>query len=340
MKSSIPLSVTLLTGTLNPNLETFQLMLEAIKRQRYKGEIRTVVMDGGTTNGGIELAKKYGCIIRVFHNDADEGSNRLFPCKKLLTGDIVIILQSDNIMPDKDFLTNIVEPFEDKEIFATYPMHNTYMKNMNILTRYTALIGAPDPTLYYLGKSDKVPMFQKRYDKGEIVKEEKRYYKVKFTKDTLPTVGDNGFAIRTSVFKSIIHPNQVFYHTDKYMELTNKGVDTYGVVKNAIIHTTKPGILLQVKRRIEVKKHFTDEMRGKRIYLVFNWKSHKDWIRLILYVVFTLTLVQPIGLSIVGYSKKPDIAWFLHPIMCLLMVFGYGMSEIEFFIKRIRRIRK
>lgn len=340
MKKITPLSITLLTGTLNPDLKIFEMMLKAVKNQTYKGKVNIVVMDGGTTNGGIALAKKYGCTVRVFKNDADEGSNRLYPCKKLLTGEIVIILQSDNIMPNRDFLAQIVEPFEDKEIFATYTMHNTYLKNMNMLTRYTALIGAPDPTLYYLGKSDKVPIFQNHYDKGKILKEEKNYYKVRFTKDTLPTVGDNGFAIRTDIFRKIIHPNEVFYHTDKYMNLLKQGIDTYGVIKNAIIHTTKPGIWQQVKRRIEVKKHFTDEMRGQRTYLVFNWKSHKDWIKLILYIIFTITLIQPIAFSIFGYSKRPDKAWFLHPIMCLLMVFGYGISEIGFYVKRFFIIRK
>jgi hypothetical protein len=331
-----PLSITILTGSLNPDLEIFRLMLESVKKQRYKGKIRTVVMDGGTTNGGIELAKKYGCIVRIFRNDADEGSNRLYPCKKLLTGDIVIILQSDNILPERDCLTQMVEPFEDKEIFATYPMHNTYIKNMFILTRYTALIGAPDPTLYYLGKSDKVPMFQKQYDKGTIIKERKRYYKVKFSKDTLPTVGDNGFAIRTEIFKSIIHPNEVFYHTDKYMELLYKGIDTYGVTKNAIIHTTKPGIWLQVKRRIEVKKHFTDEMKGKRTYLVYNPKSSKDRYNLFKYVIYSLTIIEPLMESIRGFLVIPDPAWFLHPLMCILMVFGYGWSEIE---RKLRIVR-
>lgn len=324
-----PLSIAILTGTLNPDLETFRLMLEAVKKQQYKGTIHHYILDGGTTNGGISLAKKYGCIVRKFPNDANEGSDRLVSCKTFVTEDIALILQSDNILPERDFLTQLIEPFEDREIFATFPMHNTYRKNMHMLTRYAALIGAPDPTLFYLGKSDKVPMFQKYYDKGIILREEKRYYKVKFTKDTFPTVGDNGFAVRTNIFKSLLHRHEVFYHTDKYMELLYKGIDTYGVTKNAIIHTTKPGILLQVRRRIEVKKHCTDEAKVKRVYLIYNPASPKDRWHLFLFIIYSITFIQPLALSIRGFISIPDVAWFLHPIMCILMVIGYGWSEIS-----------
>jgi len=323
------LSITILTGTLNPNLKTFRLMLDAVKKQRYEGKIRMVVMDGGSTNGAMKLAKKYGCIIRVFQNDSDEGSNRLFPCKDLISGDIVFILASDNILPDKDFLTRMVKPFEDKKIFAAFPAYNTAAPDMGILTRYTALVGSPDPTLYYLGKSDKIQVFQKTYDKGEILKENVDYYKVRFTKETLPTVGENGFAIRTEVFKSMVRKNEVFYHTDKYAELLVKGFDTYGVTKNAIVHMTKPGIFEQIRRRVEVKEHFTDDMKGKRTYLVYNPASSKDRWHLFFYVLYSLTFIQPLVFSIRGYVYVHDLAWFLHPIMCFLMVCAYGWSEIK-----------
>jgi hypothetical protein len=288
----------------------------------------------------VELANKYGCIVRIFTDDKKEGiiSNRIYQSLSLLTNDIVCIIGSDNIFPDNDFLRRLVEPFEDDDIFASYPMHNTYKKNMHILTRYTALLGSPDPTLFYLGKSDKVPMYQNAYDKGEIIEEKKGYYKVKFTKDSLPVVGDNGFAIRTDIYKHSFHPYKVYYHTDKYMDLLKKGINTYGVTKNAIIHTTKQSIWAYVKRRIEVKKHCTDEPIGKRTYLVYDPHSRKDRKNLFLFIVYSLTLVQPFALSIRGYMSITDPAWFLHPFMCILMVFGYGWSEIRRYINALRKM--
>jgi len=329
-------SITIVTGTLNPHLCTFTRMLKAVKNQKYKGKIKHLILDGGTKNGGIELAKKFGCIVKVFQNDSDEGSNRLYPSLQYMTGDILVILESDNIPPTRYWISEMIQPFEDKEIFATFPAYNTATPDMNMLTRYTALLGSPDPTLYYLGKSDKIPVFQGTYDKGEILRETKEYYKIRFTKETLPTVGDNGFAIRADIFKGLVKKNDVFYHTDKFVGLVTKTFDTYGVTKNSIIHTTKLGILDQVKRRVQVKEHFTNEMKGKRVYLVYDPRSQKDRRNLLLYILYSLTIIQPLFLSIRGYIMVPDPAWFLHPVMCLLMVLAYGWSEIKWNIKTIQ----
>lgn len=328
-------SIIILTSTLNPHLPTFTRMLKAIKNQDYKGRVSHLVNDGGSSNGGVELAKKYGCIVKVFKNDVDEGSNRLYPSLQYMRGDLLVMLESDNIPPTSRWLSEMAKPFEDKEIFAAFPAYNTSTPDMDVLTRYTALFGSPDPTLYYLGKSDKIPVFQRKYNKGEILHETKEYYKVRFTKDTLPTVGDNGFAIRTDIFKSLVKKNGVFYHTDKFADLLAKGYDTYGVTKNSIIHMTKPGILAQIKRRVEVKKHFTDEMKGKRTYLVYDPKSPKDRLNLFKYVFYSLTFIEPIFESIRGFLVVPDPAWFLHPAMCIGMVVGYGWSELEYTYKRI-----
>jgi hypothetical protein len=209
---------------------------------------------------------------------------------------------------------------------------------MNILTRYTALIGAPEPTLFYLKKSDKIPRTQTSYDKGSIVAENNRYYTVKFNSFNLPTMGDNGFMVRKDVLKKVIFKNKTYFHTDAFRMLLDLGYTTYGVTKNSIIHTTKSNMVNTVMRRIQVKRHFSDDLRGKRKYLVFNWHSTEDWFHLIAYMFFSLTMIQPIVFSIQGYKKIPDAAWFLHPVLCFVMVIGYIISEVEYQIKNLFKV--
>ena len=53
--------VSIVSCCYNPDLEIFEKMLNAIKRQTYpKKLIEHLVMDGGSTNGAEKLAKKYG----------------------------------------------------------------------------------------------------------------------------------------------------------------------------------------------------------------------------------------------------------------------------------------
>lgn len=327
-------SVTIFTGTFNPNLQFFEKMLRAIKRQQYPQKIQHIIYDACSTNGAIGLAKSYGCKVLSFKNTKDEGSMRLYRSLSYAKGEVSIFIESDNILTSKEWIARLVEPLQEKNVFATYPAWNDFLANSDPITRYFALIGSPDPTLYYLSKSDKIPVIQKRYNKGEIIKETNRYWVVRFNSDNLPTMGDNGFLVLTAVLRSVVLKNKPFFHVDGYFELLKMGYDTYGVVKNSIIHLSRPNILDQVRRRVAVKRAFTDEKLGKRIYHVMDWSSPRDRWNLFKYIVFSLTFIQPILVSIRGYLKIRDTAWFLHPVMCFLMVVAYGWSEIVFQTKR------
>lgn len=328
-------AVTIITGTLNPNIRIFEKSLRSVKSQTSGSVIQHVILDGGSDNGTLELAKKYGCDVMSFPRVSESKTNRLFRALPTVKGDIVLILESDNILTNDHWIRDMVLPFQDPKIFCTFSAHNAYEPDSDVLTKYFALLGSPDPTLYYLGKSDKIRKDQKRYDKGQILKETLNHYVVRFTKETQPVLGDNGFMIRTSVLRKVVRKNQPFYHTDAYAELLQLGYDTVGVVKNSIIHISRPNIIEQVKRRVDVKRHFTDEMKGKRKYLVYDPASSKDRKKLLTYIFCTLTVVQPLYLSIRGYITIRETAWFLHPVMCFVMVIGYGISEVEYQVKNL-----
>lgn len=329
-------TITIVTGTLNSNTLIFMRVLESIKAQQYpKKLIEHIVMDGGSTNGTIELAKKYQCTVFVRQGPVEQEQIRQSMGIKIAKGDMILILESDNILPCNNWLLKLIQPFLDnKKVFCTFSAYNTYEKSMSLTTRYCALFGSPDPTLFYLNKTEKIRMDQSHYNKGQIIQETNGYYIVKFTKDTLPTIGDNGHMfLKKAMMKVMKDPSQ-YTHTDAFMQLLEFGYDTYGVVKNSIIHVMNPRILHLVMRRVEIKKRFYDGRRGQRKYLVFNPGSYKDWVNLIKYVMFALTFIIPFTESFRGYIKLKDLAWFLHPYVCFLMVVGYGRSEIERFFKK------
>jgi len=82
------------------------------------------------------------------------------------------------------------------------------------------------------------------------------------------------------------------------------------------------------------KAEFFDANRKKRIYYVFDKNSKEDRKNLFLFVLFSLTFVQPMWIAIRGYMAKPDSAWFLHPVVCFVAVVSYGWSEIGYFLRK------
>ena len=337
---SLP-TITILTGTLNSHISTFRQVLESVRKQKYpKTLIEHIVMDKGSTNGCIELAKRYGCEADIRHYSPGKEQLSAGLGIQMAKGDLILVLESDNILTSRDWLRRMVEPFiQNKKVFCTFSAYNSYWKNMNLTTRYTALFGSPDPTLYYLNKTEKMRLDQKHYDKGEVLRETNDYYIVKFNKENLPTLGDNGHMFLKKSIVKVIQKPEDYIHVDAFSRLLDLGYDTFGVVKNSIIHVQNPNLIDLVKRRVEIKKIFYDNKRGKRKYLVFNPSSMNDRINLFKFVVFSLTFMEPLIESFCGYIKIRDRAWFLHPVFCFLMVIGYGVSEIKRFISiNLKRI--
>lgn len=329
-------SISIVTPTWNSPLPLFERVLKTLQNQVYpKNLLEHIVMDAGSVNGTAELARKYGCNVTVRSDLKVQEQVRASLGIKKAKGDLVLILQSDNILTSKNWLKEMVQPFIDnKKVFCTFSAYNDYEKNMSATTRYGAFFGAGDPALYYLGKSDKIPLLQKKYDKGEIINETLGYWIVKFNKDTLPTMGDNGHMfLRSAMNKVNKNPNS-YVHLDTFIDMLDIGYDTCGVVKNSLIHVITPSIINYAKRRVQVKQTFYDGRRGKRKYLVFSWRSGKDRLNLLKFVFFSLTFIFPLYESIKGYIRIRDKAWFLHPLLCFLMLVSYGSSEIGWFYKK------
>ncbi len=335
---SLP-SITIQTNTLNNNIPVFRRVLESVKKQDYPHDkIEHIVFDKESTNGCDRLAKKYGCTVYRRSDPVGQEEVQTVGGFLIAKGELILILEADNILIGSDWLLKMVKPFvKEKKIVAAFSAYNTFEKGMSITTRYAALFGTPDPTAYYLKKSEKIRMDQKEYDKGIRIKETGDYYIVRFTKETLPAIGDNGHMFLRRAIRQVLDKPEDYTHTDAFARLLTKGYDTYGVVKNSIIHVARPDIVGFVKRRVQVKKFYYDGRRGRRAYLTYDPSSAKDRRNLMKYIFFSFTFIEPFYESMRGFIKIRDNAWFLHPVMCFFMVIAYGISEIEFYIKNLFR---
>lgn len=329
-------SISIITSTLNANLELFEKVLVALKSQDYpQSLIEHLVFDSGSTNGTIELAKKYGCSVTIRRDLKVQEQVKASLSIKKAKNDLILVLQSDNIPVSSNWLKEMVRPYlDDPKIFCTFSAYNAYEKNMSLTTRYGAFFGTADPTLYYLRKSEKIPLLQKNYDKGKILKKKSKYWVVEFDHNSLPTLGDNGHMFLRSAMSLVNNDPEKYVHLDMFVKLLDLDYNRFGVVKNTVVHAITPDISSYVKRRFQLKKTFFDGRRGARKYLVFSWRSNRDILHLLLYGVYSATLIYPLYESIRGYIRIRDKAWFLHPFMSPVMLAAYGFSEIRWFFDK------
>lgn len=313
--------------------------LNRIAKQDYpKAKVELFVIDGGSTDGTIELAKKYTKRVIVAEQYKYEAEARRALGLLNAKNDIVIYIDSDNFILINDWLKQMIFPFLDNpKIIASETLRYSYVKEASILNRYFGLFGCADPVVYYLNRVDRLSWAFDKWNMSGDAEDCGSYYLVKFNKDTLSTVGCNGFAIRRKVLlKAKVNPPLLFFHTDVIYDLLELGYDAlFAFVKTDIFHKSSDSIISFFRKRILYTMQLNCIGVQKRRWLVFDPKKIDHIINLIKFIFYTITFVKPLYDSIRGFIKKPDIAWFLHPFMCLFYLCMYAYITIRIALAKL-----
>jgi len=300
-----------------------------IGRQDYPKElIEILIADGDSTDKSSEYAKKYGA--KFFDGGyPDNQEARRFVAAKKARNEIIVWLDTDNYLTSKDWLRQMVKPLiQDKEIFASETWHYAYQKHDRAFNRYCALFGINDPVAFYLGKADRATYYQKNWQLKGKAEDKGNYFKVEFSED-LPTVGCNGFLIKRDILSQVLTTPENYFHIDVIYDLVKLGYKNIAFVKNDIIHDTSDQLSNLVKKRISYFSQHGVKQESERRYKVFDPTSRQDKIKLILFIIYTVTIIRPLFDSARGFARKADFAWFLHPIVCLLFLYSYGVVILK-----------
>jgi glycosyltransferase involved in cell wall biosynthesis len=322
-------NVSIIIATFNSE-RTLGLCLKKVAEQVYdKKKIEIIIADGGSRDSTLQVAKKYGAkIIQVdsAKQNAEYNKGIGLKCAK---GEIVLFLDHDNIMPHVNWLKNIIQPFlEDKSIIGSEPLRFHYDSKMTFLDRYFALIGGSDPVVYYLGKNSHLSWANDKYNLFGNAKDMGKYYKVTYLKKEIPALGGNGAALRREILlrNAKADPDN-FVHTDVVADLIRAGYNKYGIVKDTIIHLTNNKVLpFLIRRKYFIEKYQLQYEYTRRYHM---YDPAKDKLKLLRYIVFSLTIVFPTYDAIKGFYKVRDLAWFLHPFMCLAFVVIYSIPVLK-----------
>lgn len=327
-------TISIIIATYNSE-RTLEQCLSSIRNQKYpQDKVEIILVDAGSTDKTLHIGKKYSCKIVNKKNVPSEAA-KAYGLQKA-KGELVADFGSDNILPETEWLQKIVYPLaKHKDIIASYPLRYTYRKNDIIFNRYVALFGVNDPVPFFLGKADrqsysgKLNYIKSTHVRGKYIKY--KYYVVEFTEENLPTVGANGFVIRKKILQKAKVGPEHYFHIDVVYDLVKIGYNNFAVVDTSIIHDTADTLFSLLKKRSRYfNELYLEKLPERRYHIV----SKKDYSKLALFIFYSLTFFQPTILSLRGYLKKPDIAWFIHPLFCFLITFVYGKTII---FNRLRR---
>lgn len=339
MKKNIWPSVSVVIATRNSQ-RTLEACLESVRKQDYPSPLEIVIADGGSIDNTINITKKFKAKIISVPEHKQNAEYNKGVAVNAAKNEILLLIDHDNILPHKNWLKKMINPLlEDKQIFGSGVLRFHYDKKMTLIDRYSALLGGTDPVPFFFNKSaHQSYLYEGFHLKGKKIKEEKDYYKVELDPRGLPALGGNGAILKRSLLKKTKSSPDYFFHIDIHVDLARQGYTSYAFVKDTIIHLTNNNFIPFLRRRryfIE-KYHFEDHIR--RRYSVYE--SSTDKMILIGFILYSSSVILPTYDAIKGYMRIPDLAWFIHPVMCLGILLVYGITTIREGLKNVLLARK
>lgn len=324
--------VSIITPTFN-SMRTLDLFFRAVCRQRYPHECMELIFaDGGSTDGTLEKIKIFSAQsdirISVYPNPLRTAEAGKAVGVRKAQGEILCLLDSDNIIPDRDWMERMIKPFDDTGIVASEPIAYTYRKKDHVINRYCALVGMNDPLCLFLGNYDRycritdqwtqVP--RKEMDCGE-------YLSVRFRVEMIPTIGANGFFIRKDALLKHFAGDYLF-DIDILWELFLDNANLrVAKVKTGIIHLFCDDIRTfyrKQNRRISDFLYFSDK-NGRK----YPWNKLGKG-KIVMFSISCITIIPLLVQAGKGYLRKPDLgAWLFHLPACWITLWVYGWGTIR-----------
>ena len=183
-------TISVCMATLNAEGVLSECLKRLFEQDYPKDKIELIVGDGGSTDGTRKIVESFGGY--VYANPLKTAESGKAVALEYVKNELILILDSDNFLPDNGWLRKMVAPFSDPEIELSEPIRYTWRREGGYIERYCALIGMNDPICLFLGNYDRWNYLTHKWTEVEHQEEDKGgFLKIKLTKKGIPTVGAN-----------------------------------------------------------------------------------------------------------------------------------------------------
>lgn len=319
-------SVSVVMPTLNAE-RFLEECLGSLASQDYAGAIELVIADAGSTDRTLEIVQRHGA--RIVPNPLKSGEAGKAVGVKAATGDLVLLLDSDNTLIGTDWLTRMVRPFvEDPEVLFCEPARFGSQPDDHFIVRWHGLIGAADPITIYTGNYARNCALTGTWTGFPHTAEDRDgWMRVELDPAAVPVLGANGFMIRRSAYE-VLPVGDYLFDLDYVHALVQRGHRVLGRPDVAVRHLFVDSVSryrTKTRRRIDDFFFFADN--GQRSY---PWTGPSQTRQILRFIVSTL-LVLPVARDAVrGYRSTGDAqAWAWHVASCWVTLGVYAIGTIR-----------
>ena len=317
------MKVSFVIPTLNSEKTLGECLAAILAQDVPRNSYEIVVADAGSSDRTLEIARGSGVDV-ICENPLKTGEAGKTAGIKSASGDVIALVDSDNILPSSDWLRRMLAPLEaDAEIVASEPLEYVARPQDPAPTRYFALLGMNDPICLFTGNYDRICGVTGKWTGLSVETEDKGdYLKLKLKEGALPTIGANGFVFR----RSLLHGTNWDPYLFDIDILQQKLPVCVAKVKTGIVHLYSPrfsDFTRKQRRRIRDFLFFAQEKQR-----TYPWDKQRK-AGIILFCLATVTLVPLLAQSIIGFCRRPDRAWIYHVPVCWITLWVYGWGTVS-----------
>jgi glycosyltransferase involved in cell wall biosynthesis len=300
--------------------------LGSVIAQDYPRELLQIILaDGGSTDATLEIARRKG-VDKILPNPLRTGESGKAVGIHSSSGELVLMIDSDNVLVGADWLRRMAEPLEDPDVVASEALRWDYRRTDHFINRYQALTGINDPLSLFIGNYDRFSTLTGRWTDLPVHEEPRAgWSKVTLEPAHVPTMGANGFLVRRSAFE-LVPVGDYLFDIDFVHELVARGARTLARVDVPIRHYFCDSVRrFYWKTRRRTDDYFYFEQRGLRSY---PWTENRMR-GIVLFVASTVTILPILAQALRGYRRRPDPAWFFHLPACWITLGVYAAGAVR-----------
>ncbi|WP_187369124.1 glycosyltransferase [Baekduia soli] len=301
--------------------------LTALRDQHYPGEVELIVPDAGSTDRTLEIVSAFRG--RVVPNPLKSGEAGKAVGVAAARGDLVLLLDSDNVLVGRDWLARMVVPFvEDPDVFCAEPARFAYRSSDHFINRWHALLGAGDPLTLYTGNYARDSRLTGRWtDYPHRAEPRNGWQRVELDPRWVPVLGANGFMIRRAAY-DIVPVGDYLFDLDYVHDLVQAGRRIMARPDVGVVHLfCDSAARYRTKTRRRVDDFFYFEREGDRSY---PWTGKRRTRGMVDFAVSTALVVPIVSDAVRGHRQAPDAAaWAWHVAACWITLAVYATGVIR-----------
>ncbi|MEJ7804032.1 MAG: glycosyltransferase [Candidatus Limnocylindria bacterium] len=322
---SAPPTISVVIPTLNAE-RLLGECLDAVLTQDWPREgLEVLLIDAGSTDRTLSIARSRG-VDRVLENPLKTAEAGKAVGVRAACGDLLLLLDSDNVLTGTDWLRRMTAPFADADVLGAEPMRWDYAGARGVINRWHALSGVADPVSLYVGNYCRDSLVTGRWtDLPHRCESRDGWDRIELEPDSVPVFGANGFMIRRSVLGSVTF-GEYYFDLDQVHDLVSAGHRIVARVDVAIRHDfceDVAGYVRKTRRRADDFFFFSSQ--GQRSY---PWTAQRK-LGLLRFVASTVLVVPLMADVVRGWRRQPDPAWLFHVPACLIALYVYGAATVR-----------